>query len=389
MAGLTSDGRVTILRLADVLEQIDDELRDSLGADIRLDGDSVLGQVRAAPAIQASLLWEAFGQLGTALDPDQATGELLDGIVALSGVRPRLEPVPSTGQVTLTGTPNALLPAGVRLRGATSGVIVETVAPVTLQGGSATVGVRALEAGPLVVPAADLTQIVTPYAGLTSATNAAALVPGRDRESDLALRARREASLQGTGGGTDGGIRAALLELAEVAQAVVISNRTLTTLPSGQTGKSVRCILWPDTADPAVEGRIARVLAGPDGVRAGIEAYGTDVTATVTLDTGQSYAVRWDYASAVPIYVDATLTLGPLAPAGVQAQVQAAIEDYLSAPLIGEDVRVLKLLSIVQAVSPEILSVTLLLDTVTPPVGTTDITIAEDEIAQVGAVVVT
>lgn len=388
MAGVI-DGAVEIKRLADVLSETDAALRLSLGEDIRLEGDSVLGALRAPAAVQQAAQWEVLGDLATALDPDQARGELLDGIVALSGVSPRLEAVASTGEVTLTGTALQVIQAGVRIRGAVSRVLVETVAAVQLgAGGNATASVRALETGPLEVDAGDLTEIVTPRAGLSSCTNAAALVPGRARELDPELRARRAASLQGVGGGTDGAIRAALLEIAEVQQAIVISNRTLATLGSGQTAKSVRSILWPDTGDPVIEGEIAAALAGVAGARAGIELYGTGASAEVTLSSGQAYTVAWDYATAIPVYVKVTLTLASGAPSGIADEVQAAVELYLTAPEIGADVRFLRLAAIVQAVSDKITGAAILIGLSDPPTLSADIPIAEDAIAQLGSVVV-
>lgn len=392
MSGLTAQGSIEILRLEEILAEVDAELRATLGDDIRLEGDSVLGQLRAAPAIQIATLWEALGEVATALDPDQAQGELLDGIVALSGVTPRKAALPSTGTVTLTGTPGTTIPAGTRLRGAASGVVVETVQALTLSGASGSVGVRALATGPLEVPAADLTVIVTPVSGLASATNAAALVPGRHVESNAELRARREASLQGTGGGTLAGIRAALLDVAEVQQAVVIQNTTLTALPSGQPGKSVRAVLWPDTADPVVEADIARVLAGASGARAGIEVWGEDASATVSLSSGQDIDIAWDYAAAVGVYVSVALTVSADAPSGLATSVKSAIEACLLAPRIGEDVRLLRLQSITAGVSESILAAAITLGTSASPVGTADITIDDDQIAQVAsssAIVVT
>lgn len=384
MAGVTPDGRFEIMRLEDVRQAQADDIRDTLGDDVRVSPDSVLGQVLDAGAVQIASIWEALGELATALDPDQAPGEFLDGIVALSNVRARQGAQASFGAVTLTGAGGTVVPAGARVRGLTSSVVVETVETVTISG-PVVVGVRALATGPLVVPAGDLTEIVTPYAGWASVTNAAALTTGRDVELDAQLRARRESSAAVTGGGTDPAIRAALLEIEPTQQVVVISNRTSVALASGQPPHSVRAVVYPDSADPEVEELIARALAGARGARGGIRVWGEDEVATVTLTSGQELTVAWDYATAIGVWVSVALTLGPLAPDDVEDQVEAAILEYLEELLIGEDVRPLRLAQAVQGVSEEILDASITLGTAPAPVGTTAIAIDEDEIGIVGA----
>jgi uncharacterized phage protein gp47/JayE len=391
MAGVTPDGRVEIKRLAELIEETDAELRAGLGAQIRLGADSLLGLMRGALLIPVSQVWEFTGQLATAFDPRQARGELLDALVALSGVSPRLAGRPSQGQVTFTVVGGTTVPAGTRVRGSVSRVVVETAQAVTA-GPSQTsliVPVAALEDGPQVVTAGDLTEILTPRAGVSAVTNVAGLVPGRLRETDEELRIRRSLSLAVTGGGTEGAMRAELLALDAVDQAVILSNRGLTTLPSGQPGKSARPVLWPVTALPDDLDAIARALAGERGIRAGLQVWGTSESATVTLSSGQSLVVEWDWADAVPVYIDVTLTLAPLAEPGLALAVEAAIIDYLNAIRIGEDVRFLRLAQIVQSVSPSILSAVIELDTSPGPSSSADIPIAEDEIATIGAVTVT
>lgn len=387
MAGITPDGQLVIMRLEEIRQAQADDVRELLGDDVRLGADSVLGQVLDASAVQLAAAWEALGELATALDPDQAVGEILDGLVALSGVTPRQGALPSVGSVTLSGTNGTVIPAGARIRGASSRVVVETVQQVTLtpSGGapSATVGVRALEVGPLEVPAGDLSEIVTPYAGWASVTNPAALVPGRLIESDFALRVRRELGPEGSG--TEGGIRGALLEVPEVQQAAVLSNRAFATLPSGQPGKSARAVLWPDTGDPEVEEQIARVLAGPRGVVAGIRAWGTSVVADVTLNTGQATQVAWDYAEPVPIYVAIDLTVTALVPDNIIAAVGDAVEAWLNTRAIGEPVSASRIACVAVNVSPEIVDATVRVGVAPSPTGTI-VPIDDDQIARVGDV---
>lgn len=392
MAGIQGDGSFKIKGLEEILADIDRDIREGLdgapglGDDVRLDSASVLGQVRAAPAVQLATLWAALGELSDELDPRNARGAILDGLVALSNVRPRLGPTRSRGVVTITGAPRALIPAGARIRGAASGVLVETVTPTQIpSAGVITVNVRALEVGPLEAPAGDLTQIVTPYAGWTSATNPSALIPGRFIESDDELRTRRELSLFARGIGTDGGIRASMLAIPEVQQALVISNRTHVDFPNGQEAHSARVVLWPDTGDPEVELEIARALEAQ--LPSGSALWGQDASVTILNSQGRPEVIAWDYADEVSVYVSATLAVTADAPADIAAQVQAAITAYFTQPALrmGQDVAQLRLQAVIAAVSPEIESATVLLGTSDPPLSAGDITIAEDAIARLAA----
>lgn len=376
MAGVDSTG-FAIKTLQEVLADLDASLRTSLGENLRLDADSVLGQIRGAIGTEISLVWEALGEVAAALDPDQAVGVYLDALAALSGITPRQQATRSTGTITVNGTSGTVIPAGSRVRDAASTVTVETTAAVTIAGATG-VPVQALTTGPIEAAASSLTVIVTPVAGWTSTTNAAALTPGQDIESDLQLRARREASLQASGTGTDGGIRAALLEIVE--QAVILSNRTNSTAADGTPAHAVRAILYPDPNSATVEAAIAAAYFGQ--LPAGIQAWGTDVTATVTDSQGVDQTIEWDYATEVDVYIDVTVTLAAGSDV-VAADIAAAIVAYVNALEVGDDVRVLRVYQAIQAVSDDVLSASsLTIDTVDPPMATSDLAIAIDEIAR-------
>ena len=270
-----------------------------------------------------------------------------------------------------------MIPAGSRARDAASTVTVETTASATIAGATS-VPVQALTTGPIEAGAGTLTVIVTPVAGWSSSTNAAALTPGQNIESDLQLRARREASLQASGTGTDGGIRAALLEIVE--QAVVLSNRTNSTAAAGTPAHAVRAILYPDPNSATVEAAIATAYFSQ--LPAGIQAWGTSVTATVTDSQGVDHTIEWDYATEVDVYIDLTVTLVPGSDV-VAADIQAAIVAYVNALEVGDDVRVLRVYQAIQAVSDDVLSASsLAIDIIDTPVATSDLAIDIDEIAR-------
>lgn len=384
MAGVTPQG-FDAKSLNDVLSELDDALRVSLGESIRLDARSVLGQIRGAVGVQLSDVWEALAEISAAWDPDQAVGVYLDAIVALSGVAARLDATPSTGTITISGTSSTVIPIGAQAKDADTGVIVETLEEAIIPiSGSIDVSVQTVETGPLEAAAGAITTIVTPFAGWAGVTNAAALTPGRNIESDLELRARREASLQGTGTGTDGGLRAQLLELVE--QAVVLSNRSNAVAADGTPPHAVRTVIYPDPGSATVEEAIARIIF--EQLPTGIESYGTSTTATVIDTQGVNTTVAWDYATEVNIFMDVVLTLVPGGEVAT-ADVQTALINYINGLTMGDDVCVLQLLTVIQGVSSDIKSVMFTLDVVGPPLAMTDIVIDIDEIPRTDAAKIT
>lgn len=97
----------------------------------------------------------------------------------------------ATGQVTITGTQGAVVPAG-SLFATGSGIQFATVAEVTIgAGGTVTANIEAVVAGAKGnVPAAAITAIPVAIPGVTAVTNANPTTGGTDAETDAALLAR-------------------------------------------------------------------------------------------------------------------------------------------------------------------------------------------------------
>ncbi len=104
--------------------------------------------------------------------------------------------VKASGQVTFTGTPGTVIPAGTQVSTASSGaapaVFFTTTSEATIgTEGTVTVDIEAMEAGASGnVAAGTITLLAQPVAGVTSVTNAAATSGGLDEEDDASLLAR-------------------------------------------------------------------------------------------------------------------------------------------------------------------------------------------------------
>ena len=376
MAGLTTAG-LTIKRLEEIREDLNSSARAEFGNDIRTDDLSVLGHILGIHALSLSEVWQLLQALYDSFDPDNAQGIMLDNNAGLVGIT-RNAATFAQGTVTITGTAGTVIPVARIVRSATTQATFLTDVEVTIPvGGSIDVTVTAEEAGALTVLAGEVTEIVTPVSGWAGVTNAADFTPGLDTESDADLRTRRQESLQIIGAGTDGAIRANIRKFDYVINAVVISNRTLVTV-GGIPPKAFEAIVWPDSLTVAQQEEIAGeiFLRMP----AGIEPHG-DLSFTVTDDQGFDNVVEFSFATERAIVVEVTVTTDATFPANGDEQIQDALLSVADSEFdIGADVLYLSLLCAAKLQGVVTASV-LVSFAPGPAVGTSNLTIANSEIA--------
>lgn len=350
--GLTDDG-YTAPRAADFLTLIRDGYEERTGLTIEWDADTFLGTITAIMADQLGDLAEAGQAVYDAFDVNNASGLQLDNLALIVGVT-RTPATYSTCSVTLTGTNGTIVREGsiVEGGGEDGHARWEVSENVTIAGGTATVIVTAQEAGATEADAAEIVTIVTPIDGWATVTNAAPATAGSDRESDAALRKRRQASLQTAGSRSLNALRANLLELDGVQAAVVVDNATASTATVEGLSllpHSIGVVIYPSTLTDAQKQEIAETIY--DQLAAGIATNGTGTIATVTGADGYSKTIKWDYASDETVNVAAVLTLA----AGyelddVQEEAEEAITDYLLALDVGEAARILAILALLAAI---------------------------------------
>lgn len=362
MSGLTATG-FDIRRLETIVLAIRARLAASLGANINTGADSVFGQVIGAIAPSLAAIWEGFGSLYQALNPDQAVGDQLDNIARLNGLT-REGPTRATGTITIAATNGTIIPIGSRALNPTTQVTVETTEQVTVGvSGVASIAVRAVEAGVVTSATNGITQIVTPVAGWSSITASTELTGGRFREDDADMRTRIALSTNVVAS-VDGAIRTALLALTSVDSALVISNRALTTDGLGTPGKSVRIIIAPNLSTQAdVEEEIANTLFATQP--AGIQTVGIGLnarTATVIDRQGFEQIVQWEYPTVAPVEYVATLlvdlSVGPLTSGEADALALEALEAYTEGLGVGVDVTAADVVCALRDAVPGLIAVT-------------------------------
>lgn len=245
--------------------------------------------------------------------------------------------------------------------------------------GYETVGLESEDTGPIEAGAGSITEIVDAVAGWETVSNPADVDPGRDQETDTGLRLRRTRSLQSGTVATDQAIRTAVEAVDKVEAVMVQSNRTLTTDSNGIPAKSFRVTVHPELADTEYIQAIAQAIW--ETMPAGILAYGTDEAVTVTDDQGYSQSVFFDWVVEIPIHVEVTLTKdAALYPTDGDAQVRANILAYVASLGVGDDVYPIRVDCGALEVDG-VLDVTAKVDTVDPPVNTSPLAMALNQLA--------
>ncbi len=432
--GLTSAG-FRAKTTAEVLAELDAAVKAQLGANVNTQSDSILGVIITILADREGELWELLQSVYAGLDPDQATSDQLRALAALTGTVPAAA-TKSTALLSATGTPATVLAVGriaavagspssrfvttaeATLAAATawagttayvvgdirtnasriyrcitagtsagSGGPTTTAADITDNTahwrylgegtGYATVAAEGEVTGPVVGNAYTITSIVTPVSGWSNVTNILDAAVGTNEETDAALRVRRVVELSAQGAGTVETIRAKVSKVTGVLDAVCFENTTDTTDGSGRPPHSVHVVVEQGTSTA-----LAVATAIFESKPAGIATHGSQSQA-VTDSRGASHTIKWDWASAVNIYVDVDINvIAADFPADGADQIEAAIIAYGDALLIGRDVIAEKIRALVWAI-PGVYDITDF-DIATsgpPPVGASNITINATQVA--------
>lgn len=430
--GVTADGFVT-KSLEVIKAEIEDDFKAKFGNEIDLSPQEPFGQLVGIMAEREAALWDLAQATYAAAYPDSAEGDALVEVCAITGTVP-LPPTKSTVVGTLTGTPTTIVPEGSVASVQNAGTRFATLADATIaaltawagltsyslgarrtnggnvyvciatgtsaaSGGPTTeddditdgtahwrflgsgtgavdVEMEAEDYGPKVANSGTLNVIETAVAGWAGVINVLDADPGRDAETDTALRLRRLAELDAAGSATVESIRSELLKVDDVDEALVFENPTDTTDGDGLPPHSIECVVRDGDADDIRAAIFASKAAG-------IQTYG-GVTGTVEDSQGFSHEIDFSRPTEKDVYLEVDVTIDPdtFSADGVD-QIKAAIVEFADAEYqIGDDVIHSKLdLPIWEKVSG-ILDVTeIRLGFTASPTGTANLAIGTRELA--------
>jgi uncharacterized phage protein gp47/JayE len=340
-AGLTIDSFE--VRLA----ALNTALRAAISANLDLSTDQPTGQLTKIQTEKIQAIMELVRAINVSWHPDSATGASLTALAAVTGTQRRAA---TYGHVildcnldggTLLSAGNVASVAGdATNRWVTDEEFIAPLGPAAQYDIAATCEV----VGPIAAPLGTITVRATAPPGWNTVDNAAAADAGLAEENDTALRARREYEIALGGSTSVDAIRAELLDLVGMLQAIVTENTTaaiVDTIPP----HSFESVIW-DGAAPAVDDEdIAEAIF--ETKAGGIEAYGATVEPHED-EQGVSHAIGFTRADEQRITVEVTLQYTSLAEYVGDVVVEAAIETWSDANLdIGEDVYLSKISGVV------------------------------------------
>jgi uncharacterized phage protein gp47/JayE len=377
--GITPSG-FTAKRLVDARAELEARFKAEFGEGIRTGATSIIGKLIAVFANVEANLWELAQSAYWSIDPDQASGVLLDNLARIIGLT-RLAATFSTVTLTITGDEGTIIPAGSAVSQIGTGDRFVTLEEVEIPSpGTIAVGARAEVAGPILASSGTLTVIESPVAGWDSVTNAADASPGRAEEVDSALRLRMRTSLQISGSATVNALRARILEADGVEAALVIENTNTTTNADGLPGKSFEAVVLGGNAED-----LGRLIF--DHKAAGIKATSTASTAparveiVVTDSQGEDHEIAFtrpqELAVHMRIAVSATRTLAGHELDAIKAGA-LALGQRLS---IGDDVVLFRFKCLADDVQGAT-DVTVFVGLSSPPTSTSNLAVTRRQIAR-------
>lgn len=369
--GLTATG-FNRKRLADIKAEKEAAFKLVFGDNINLNPQSNFGQIIGIESESEALVWELAELVYNAFYPSTAQGVQLSNLVTLNGIERRAA-TSSTVVLTLTGVEGTIIPAGSLVAIPNNTEQFETdldiVIPVS---GTIDVNATAINTGPIVATAGSITQIDTPVFGWQTVTNAADAIEGTNEETDSELRVRQQTSTQAAGQNLADALFGQLSNLDNVTSASVISNGTDATVDGipphqflsivqGGANSDIADIIWINTPQ-------------------GISSFGA-VTEQIVDSQGFPQDVKFSRPTEKDIYFDVVVTTDSNYPGSGDEDIKENILAFGQANSeIGDDVILSQFYTPVNEV-PGVISIVIKISFTFPAIGTSNLTIAFDEIA--------
>jgi uncharacterized phage protein gp47/JayE len=185
-------------RYADVLARLIALATAWKGESLSTDEEEYLGHVFRQESLLSAEANEIIQAIYDALGVRNNQGVPLDNILEVIGLY-RQAAAKSTVSLTLTVDRAVTIPAGKIVQTAAKVQWVTDEDLVFTGAGSDTVAATCTVTGPNNAAAGEINEIVTPVGGWTAVTNAAAAIPGRNRELDAELKVRHTAAVATSG----------------------------------------------------------------------------------------------------------------------------------------------------------------------------------------------
>lgn len=325
-----TDTGVIVPDTATVQAEVEQEYRDALGQNLIVTPNTPQGVLIAAEVTARMSVLRNNASLANQINPELSGGVFLDALWRLTGGERREATNSVAVGVALTGQAGTLVPAG-SIAKTTSGDRFLSVEDVTLGvGGTATVDFVAEAFGPVAAPIGALSVIESAVLGWETVSNGTAAVLGQNRETDAESRRRRRDTLALQGVALPEAITSALYDTPGVQSLTFRENVTgAAAVIDGVNlvrNSIYVCVNGGTNADVA-----ATLLARKS---MGCNWNGGTTVAVVDPVSGQSYNVKFDRPTPVPVLARVTVRAGGVG--GPVTAAQNAIVAYVNGQLDGE-----------------------------------------------------
>lgn len=278
-----------------ILTGVQDEYKTAFGTDLDVSPATPQGLLISAETAARDQVVRNNAALANQINPNIAGGIFLDAICALTALE-RDKATRSTVTATLTGVDGTVIPEGSRAQ-TPSGAVFESTGDVTIASGTASVVFQSVDYGPIPCGIADLTQIVDPVLGWETITNSLAADLGTEEQTDQSLRALRRMTLAIQGVALPEAIISALYVVPGVKSLKFRENITASTATIDGVSMVAHSVYA--CVDGGTNLDVATALLANKSLGANWNG-GVSVN-VVEPTSGQTYAVKFDRPTAVPI----------------------------------------------------------------------------------------
>lgn len=305
MATITATG-VTPTNLTDYLNSLNALFQTALGTNLNLDPETPQGQIIGQLAFALSQYDEYVIDTVNSTSMSTAIGQQIDALAAALGII-RNAASSTEVDVQLTGVPGTYIPLGTKASD-TQGNKFYLKENVTLGSNGQGAGIMvATVTGPVIVNAGTLNQIVDVVPGWETITNVQAGDTGQNQEKDLTFKNRYNASVAINSVTPTQAIRAALLAIPTVKQAIVPEN--FTSAPVTQDG----VVLPPHSIAPVVIGGTDEEVGTAIGLKKtiGCDTSGTSTYTYTDPSSPVGKVINFYRATSVPIKISLSIRKFP------------------------------------------------------------------------------
>ena len=290
-----------------IYNRLADKFKLIYGQDINLEQNSPDGQLLGIITNEIYDLQTLILHIYNSFDPDLAQGVELNKLLKLIA-QTRRASTKSIVDITIVANANVTLPADYTIIDENKNEWVIN-AETTLIAGTNIVSFNAVNFGAIEASANTINDVVTVFPEITSVNNALPAEVGRDEESDVLLRKRRNNLLSVNSNSTIAGIYSKLFLLDTVTDAVIYENATDTyDALKDLNAHTLWCIIDGGSID-----EITKIIATDKTI-------GTDLKGTISNNYVEiflkadgttralTHIVKFDRPTEIPLYIKLTVS---------------------------------------------------------------------------------